>query len=221
MTAKLGSWLIVFVMLAAACGDAEDVDGTPGAPPETVVEAQPEATVPDQVPTTEAAEEPVDDVVATTVPGEATTTAPPDEVAPTTSEPITLETAPTLATTPEPTVTPPPTTTPPGEPVDAPPDAAIPAGFERLIAVARADLAGRLGIDEAAISLIVAEFVTWPDSSAGCPQPGMAYTQVLVGGHRLVLAADGAQFHYHSAGGGDPFYCANPQAPLPPGVGDT
>lgn len=29
--------------------------------------------------------------------------------------------------------------------------------------------------------------VTWPDSSLGCPEPGMQYTQAVVPGHLLVL----------------------------------
>ena len=75
-----------------------------------------------------------------------------------------------------------------------------------------ADLADRLGIDSSAVSVVAMEDVTWADSSLGCPQPGMSYTQVETDGMRLILEADGDFYDYRSGGQRDPFLCV--QAPV-------
>lgn len=87
------------------------------------------------------------------------------------------------------------------------------------VALARADLADRLGVAPATIELVERSEVTWRDGSLGCPQPGMAYTQALVNGSRIVLRHAGVDYHYHSGRGRQPFYCAKPQAPLPSDAG--
>lgn len=86
--------------------------------------------------------------------------------------------------------------------------------------VARADLAQRLGVETAAIEIVSVREVTWRDGSIGCPRPGMQYTQALVNGSQIVLRHAGVDYHYHSGGGRNPFYCSNPQQPLPEGAGD-
>jgi hypothetical protein len=77
------------------------------------------------------------------------------------------------------------------------------------IAAAVADLAQRIGVDAAAITVVSAEAVEWSDGSLGCPQPGMAYLQVITPGYRLVLAANGQQYNYHAAVEGEFFLCEN------------
>ena len=102
----------------------------------------------------------------------------------------------------------------PGEPTTIAPDTAVPPGFESLVAAARTDLAGRLGVDASQIGIAGAESIVWPDAGLGCPQPGMAYAQVQVDGFRLVLTHGGASYAYH--GGGDrpqPFLCDKPSFP--------
>jgi hypothetical protein len=76
-----------------------------------------------------------------------------------------------------------------------------------LINQARDDLARRLALDPTGIELVDASTVTWPDSSLGCPQPGMLYTQALVDGVRLRLRANGIVYNYHSGGSRAPFLC--------------
>lgn len=49
------------------------------------------------------------------------------------------------------------------------------------------------------ITVLQSEFVIWPDGSLGCPQPGMAYTQALVEGYRIVLEIDGETYDYHTS----------------------
>lgn len=93
-----------------------------------------------------------------------------------------------------------------------PPDAAS----QTLIEKAKADLAKRLGIDSSQIALIEFRTVIWPDGSLGCPQPGMAYTQVLVEGYFIRLGVSQHLFEYHGGQNGDPFLCENPDKSLPP-----
>lgn len=84
---------------------------------------------------------------------------------------------------------------------------AVPSGAETLVDLAKADLAQRLTIEISAITLVSYEEVVWPDSSLGCPQPGMAYLQVPKDGSRIVLAFEGTTYDYHGGGGRDPFLC--------------
>ena len=80
-----------------------------------------------------------------------------------------------------------------------------------LVVAAVDDLAGRLGIAAADVTVVDARAVTWGDSSLGCPEPGMMYTQQLVDGTLVVLEAGGRRYEYH---GGDPLaLCENPQPP--------
>ena len=90
-------------------------------------------------------------------------------------------------------------------------------GMEKLVSQARQDLAARLAIGPDDIELLEAGHVTWRDSSAGCPQPGMQYLQVLTNGTRIRLRAENKTYHYHSGGDRPPFFCANPSPidPLP------
>ena len=77
-----------------------------------------------------------------------------------------------------------------------------------------ADLAARLGVDESAIAVVTTEEVTWRDGAIGCPEPGMAYTQALVPGVRVILEVDGVRYHYHAGGRRSIFLCEHPQPPL-------
>jgi hypothetical protein len=75
---------------------------------------------------------------------------------------------------------------------------------------ARDDLAARLGIDPAQITLIEFRDVTWPDSSLGCPHPDMGYLQVLMDGYLIRLGVGKQVYEYHGGGGRAPFLCENP-----------
>ncbi len=80
-------------------------------------------------------------------------------------------------------------------PVETPPEPPPP------VTGAIADLARRLGIGAADVEVASVEAVEWPDGSLGLPEPGMMYTQAIVPGYRIVLAAQGRSFEYHSATG--------------------
>jgi hypothetical protein len=83
------------------------------------------------------------------------------------------------------------------------------AGLRQLIETARQDLATRLGIDPGQIDLVEFQAVVWPDGSLGCPQPGVAYSQVQVEGLLIRLRAQDHVYAYHSGGGRALFLCEN------------
>jgi hypothetical protein len=79
--------------------------------------------------------------------------------------------------------------------------------LEPLIALAIVDLAERLDIAPAEITLVSAEAVVWPDASLGCPQPDMLYQQVQEDGTLIVLRVADRDYAYHSGSGREPFLC--------------
>jgi hypothetical protein len=60
------------------------------------------------------------------------------------------------------------------------------------------DLADRLGVDVGAIQTISVVEVEWPDSSLGCPTPGMVYLTVMTPGYLVTLDAAGEPYTYHT-----------------------
>lgn len=76
-----------------------------------------------------------------------------------------------------------------------------------LVEQAVADLAQRESVPISSIVLVSFEAVTWPDTSMGCPHPGMRYHQVPQDGARIVLKVKGEQRVYHSGGKRAPFLC--------------
>ena len=104
---------------------------------------------------------------------------------------------PTVEPTKEPTCTcaPAPTDT---KTVEATPVVVTGGEKEEMIDKVKADLASRLGISEDEISVVSAESKTWSDSSLGCPEKGMMYTQVITPGYRIILEVDGTQYDYRT-----------------------
>ncbi|TVS11896.1 MAG: hypothetical protein EA419_06690 [Wenzhouxiangella sp.] len=85
--------------------------------------------------------------------------------------------------------------------------------------IAVQDLAERLEIPAETIEVRSARAVTWPDGAIGCPQPDGMYTQALVEGLQIVLAANDQEFHYHAGGGREPFLCPEERRQMPIGPG--
>ncbi len=81
--------------------------------------------------------------------------------------------------------------------------------------VVPAPLRRRLGIEAGQIDLIEFRNVTWPDGSLGCPQPDMAYIQVLIEGYLIRLGVRAQVYEYHGSQNADPFLCQNPDQPAP------
>ncbi len=78
------------------------------------------------------------------------------------------------------------------------PPAQITANLQKLINLAKENLAGRLSVSLSQISLAAAEEALWPDSSLGCPQKGISYLQVQTPGYRIVLEHGGKVYEYHT-----------------------
>jgi len=68
------------------------------------------------------------------------------------------------------------------------------------IRAAFVDLRQRVGEELEQVQIGRAEQVTWSDSSLGCPEPGMAYLQVLTEGIWLVLSYQEKVFDYRVTG---------------------
>ncbi len=78
---------------------------------------------------------------------------------------------------------------------------------EQIVLQAKQDLAKQLAISIDQITLVEVREITWPDSSLGCPQPGMMYLQVLIDGYLIRLRAGERIYEYHSGGNRPPFLC--------------
>ena len=96
-------------------------------------------------------------------------------------------------------------------------------GLQRLADLAMQDLGSILGLEQEEIEVMQANYVTWRDSSLGCPQPGYQYTQVLTNGSRIRLRANKQIYQYHSGGNRPPILCKNPSKtePLPYAPGEA
>jgi hypothetical protein len=72
-----------------------------------------------------------------------------------------------------------------------------------------AEVAKLAGVPADQVTVISAEEVTFSDGSLGCPVPGMAYTQALVDGYKIVAEAGGKTYDFR--GSGSTFrQCTNP-----------
>lgn len=71
-------------------------------------------------------------------------------------------------------------------------------GAEKLILMARKDLAKREGIPLEKVILLRVDAVEWGDTSLGCPEPGKFYAQVITSGYRIILSDGMREYEYHS-----------------------
>jgi hypothetical protein len=80
-------------------------------------------------------------------------------------------------------------------------------GLETLVKQAELDLAERLSIPSQQIDVLEARSVVWPDGGLGCPEPGLAYTQVPREGVLIRLRTGGRLYSYHGGSGTPPLLC--------------
>lgn len=66
------------------------------------------------------------------------------------------------------------------------------------VQAAVADLAERLAIEQAAVTVAGFEEVTWPDTSLGVPEEGRMYAQVVTPGYRVRLRVQEQRYTYHT-----------------------
>jgi hypothetical protein len=69
---------------------------------------------------------------------------------------------------------------------------------QQAVAAAVQDAATRLGVAAGDIGVQQVEEREWGDSSLGCPQPGLLYSQVVTPGFLIVINSRGKQLEYHS-----------------------
>jgi hypothetical protein len=184
----------LFLLLAiylSACGSPEmlptepPVEAPDEAPVETPLDAP--AALPTETPSV-ASSEPDQDVATPT------SVEPADE----SSQPIELQPLPTQE----------------GSQMPLPVLPVAPSGqLSSLIEQAKKDLAQRLSISSDQISVVLAREVVWPDSSLGCPKPGMMYMMVLTPGYQIILHAGARDYAYHAGANSAAFYCENPSPP--------
>jgi cytochrome c5 len=96
--------------------------------------------------------------------------------------------------------------------------AADPAGAPTaMVAAIRADAERRAGVAEGQSRIEEVRAVIWRDGALGCPSPGMMYTQALVPGWKLRVAAGAQTLHYHASRRGQWLWCPaeRVQEPLP------
>jgi hypothetical protein len=74
----------------------------------------------------------------------------------------------------------------------------IPAEAQEITSLAKQDLAERLGIATDAIEITSVKPMQWPDTSLGCPKPGMSYATVIVPGYKILLEAETQTYEYHT-----------------------
>ena len=94
------------------------------------------------------------------------------------------------------------------------PKKSIDLARQNLIKKARKDLAQRLSISATQINVLEVKNVVWPDSSLGCPQPGVTYMQVLTQGYLILLGHNEIKFEYHANNKNSLIYCENPSSPI-------
>ncbi len=75
-------------------------------------------------------------------------------------------------------------------------------GAQHIVQLARQDLAKKLNMSLEQVREMSVEPVEWPDTSLGCPQPGMMYAQMITPGFRVVLAANSQTVEYHTDAAG-------------------
>jgi hypothetical protein len=93
-------------------------------------------------------------------------------------------------------------------------ETAMPDAMQVMISKAISHLSNRLGIPEDSIEVARAEAVVWSNASLGCPQPGMAYADILTPGYLILLEANNVDYEYHASKGTEIIYCENPTPPV-------
>lgn len=69
---------------------------------------------------------------------------------------------------------------------------------EPAVVAAVHDFAAAEGLSPDDVRVVQVEAVTWPDGALGCPSPGEMYTQALVPGYDVALAAGRVTARYHT-----------------------
>ena len=87
-------------------------------------------------------------------------------------------------------------------------------------AVAVSTVAAQTGLAPDQFNVISSEAVNFSDASLGCPQPGMAYPQVITPGYRVLVEGDGRSYDVRVSGKRGRI-CDNPRSNGVPRSADT
>jgi hypothetical protein len=102
-------------------------------------------------------------------------------------------------------------------PMASPLQAKVPQGILEPILNKAAELAK---VAPEQLVIVRAEPAAWNDSSLGCPEPGIIYTQALVNGYWVVIGAAGKNYDFRVDGRGNFRLCAlgqgRPPSPVAP-----
>ena len=67
-----------------------------------------------------------------------------------------------------------------------------------MVQLALADAVSHLGVTAQQLHLDQVEPRQWPDSSLGCPRPGMMYSQIVTPGYLIIISGAGKNLEYHT-----------------------
>ena len=95
-------------------------------------------------------------------------------------------------------------------PAGGSPEASVPREASAAVNQARQQLSTQTGVPVDQIQVVSVSSVQWPTSALGCPQPGHMYAQVVTPGYRIILAAAGRTYEYHSDSGPRVVSCMAP-----------
>lgn len=97
------------------------------------------------------------------------------------------------------------------EPTEMPPTPPV----EKFVALAKKDLADRLGVEVDKIKLVKTAEKLWLNAALGCPRPGQFYAQGRVPGFQIWLEVEGTDYIYNTDFNGTVLLCPqlNPDVP--------
>ncbi|MFO7661630.1 MAG: hypothetical protein R6X18_03450 [Chloroflexota bacterium] len=75
-----------------------------------------------------------------------------------------------------------------------------PPGLSGLITAIARDLSAQADVPLDEIRFVAAEPMVWPNGGLGCPDPAMAYAEVIVEGLLIIMDAGNREFQYHTSG---------------------
>ena len=86
---------------------------------------------------------------------------------------------------------------------------------EKFVALAKQDLAGRLGVEADKIALVKSAEQLWLNAALGCPRPGVFYPSGRVPGFQIWLDVEGTEYIYNTDFNGTVIPCPelNPHLP--------
>lgn len=82
---------------------------------------------------------------------------------------------------------------------------------EQAVTLAKETVSQQARVPAEQLAVESATIVDWPDSSLGCPQPGMMYAQMITPGFKVILVAANIKYAVH-IGSGRAVICNGPGA---------